>query len=52
MANCTISTTLEDIDAYTIDMDSACISVDYDVADDIQYQLEQIEKEDTDIQFE
>ena len=51
MDNCTLSSTFED-DAYAIDMDSACISVDYDVADNIQYQLEQIAKEETDIEFE
>lgn len=50
MDNTTITT--DNFDAYTIDMDSACVSVDYDVADNIQYQLEQIAKEETDIEFE
>ena len=52
MNDYTITTTSTDTDAYEIDMDIDCISVDYDVADDIQYQLEQIAKEDTDILFE
>lgn len=51
MDNCTLSSTLEE-DAYAIDMDCACISTDYDVADDLQYQLEQIARDDCDIQFE
>ena len=51
MDNCTLSSTLEE-DAYAIDMDCACISIDYDVADDLQYQLEQIAHDDCDIEFE
>lgn len=47
-----ITLTTDGFDAYAIDMDSACVSVDYDVADNIQYQLEQIAKEETDIEFE
>lgn len=52
MNNCTLSTTLDDVDAYAISMDATCISVDYDVATDIQYQLEQIAHDDCDIEFE
>lgn len=52
MDNCTLSSTFNDTDAYEIDMDSACIGMDYDVADDIQYQLEQIAHDDCDIEFE
>lgn len=51
MPDCTISSTCPE-DIYAIDMDSACISTDYDIADDIQYQLEQIAHDDCDIQFE
>lgn len=52
MDNCTLSSTFEE-DAYTIDMDAMCVTQDYDVASDIQYQLEQLAKEeDTDILFE
>ena len=50
MTNCTLTST--DFDAYTIDMDAMCVSQDYDVANDIQYQLEQIAKDDCDIEFE
>ena len=52
MNNYTIITTIEDTDAYAIEMDAMCVCEDYDVADDLQYQLEQIAKEETDIQFE
>lgn len=51
MPDCTISTTCPE-DAYAVDIDCACISVDYDIADDLQYQLEQIAHDDCDIQFE
>ena len=53
MPDYTISSTCPE-DAYAIDMDCACISVDYDVANDMQYQLEQIAQEnnETDILFE
>ena len=52
MTDCTFTTTLDDTDAYAIEMDATCISMDYDVADDLQYQLEEIAKEDCDILFE
>lgn len=51
MPDCTISPTCPE-DAYAVDIDCACISVDYDVADDLQYQLEQTAHDDCDIQFE
>lgn len=37
---------------YEIEMDADCINQDYDVASDIQHQLEEIIQSDTDIQFE
>ena len=52
MNNCTITPTLNNDDAYAIDMDAMCVSVDYDTADNIQYQLEQIAHDDCDIEFE
>lgn len=52
MDNITL-TPIEDIDAYAVSMDSDCINQDYDVADDFQYQLEQLaNEEDCDILFE
>lgn len=44
--------TTNDFDAYAVNIDPACITADFDVADDMQYQLEQIAKNDCDIQFE
>lgn len=52
MNNCTLTPTFDDDDAYAIDMDAMCVSQDYDVATDIQYQLEQIASDDCDIEFE
>lgn len=52
MDNCTLTANFDDSDAYAIDMDAMCIGQDYDVADNIQYQLEQIAHDDCDIEFE
>lgn len=52
MDNCTLTANFDDSDAYAIDMDAMCIGQDYDVATDIQYQLEQIAQDDCDIEFE
>ena len=52
MNDYTITTTISDIEPYAVDMDSMCVSVDYDVADDYQRQLDEIIKTETDIQFE
>lgn len=40
------------IDDYSIQMDTDCIGTDYDVANDYQNQLDEIIKQDTDILFE
>lgn len=50
MANYTISTTLNNDDAYAVDMDATCIGADYDTAYP-QYQVEQTD-DDCDIEFE
>ena len=52
MNDCTITSTFDDFDAYSIEMDSACVSQDYDIADAIQKEYENISSFDTDIQFE
>ena len=52
MNDCTITPSIDDIDAYSIDMDSMCVAHDYDVADEFQYEIEEIEKSETDILFE
>lgn len=52
MNDCTITTTIDDIDAYSIDIDPMCVADDYDTADAHQYEIEEIEKDNTDILFE
>ena len=52
MNNSTISPTLDDFDAYSIEMDAACVSQDYEVADAAQKDYENAGNSDTDIQFE
>ena len=53
MNNCTLTASLDDIDAYAVEMDAAYVNNDVDVVDNLQYQLEQIaEDDDCDIQFE
>jgi len=51
MDNCTLTSNFNDDDAYAINIDAMCVSVDYDVADNIQYQIEQT-NDDCDIEFE
>lgn len=52
MNNYTLTTTLDDFDAYSIEMDAACVSQDYEVADALQKEYETTSSDDTDIQFE
>ena len=52
MNNYTLTTTLDDFDAYSIEMDTTCISQDYETADTIQKEYEITSNNDTDIQFE
>lgn len=52
MTDCTITPTLDDFDAYSIEMDAACVSQDYEVADALQKEYETTSSNDTDIQFE
>lgn len=52
MNNYTLTTTLDDFDAYSIEMDGACVSQDYEVADAIQKEYETTSASDTDVQFE
>ena len=52
MNTSTISSTLDDFDAYSIEMDAACVSQDYEVADALQKEYETTNSDDTDIQFE
>jgi hypothetical protein len=52
MNNCTLTSTIDDNDAYAVEMDAAYITNDVDVVDNLQYQLEQIANDDCDIQFE
>lgn len=43
---------MTDFDNYLIDIDEDVVLQDYDEADEYQHQLEEQEKEDTDIKFE
>lgn len=43
---------MTDFDDYLIDIDEDVVLQDYDEADEYQHQLEEQEKEDTDIKFE
>ena len=52
MNNCTLTSNLDDTDAYAVEMDAAYVNNDVDVVDDLQYQLEQIAEDDCNIQFE
>lgn len=52
MDNSTISSTFDDFDAYSIEMDAACVSQDYEVADALQKDYETTSSDDIDIQFE
>ena len=52
MNDCTITPTFDDFDAYSIEMDAACVSQDYEVADALQKEYETTSSDDTDIQFE
>lgn len=52
MNNSTISSTLDDFDAYSIEMDATCVSQDYEVADTLQKEYETTSSDDTNIQFE
>lgn len=52
MNNSTTNTIQDDFDAYSIEMDTTCISQDYEIADAIQKEYEITSNNDTDIQFE
>jgi hypothetical protein len=39
-------------DDYEIEIDSDVVNQDYDIADEIQHELEEVELNDTDIEFE
>lgn len=52
MNDCTITSIQDDFDAYSIEMDAACVSQDYEVADALQKEYETTSSNDTDIQFE
>lgn len=52
MNDCTITSTFDDFDAYCIEMDAACVSQDYEIADALQKEYETTSSDDTDIQFE